>query len=125
MKLAVELPAGTVTEAGTFKAELLSVIVTDTPPLGAVPLRPTVQADEEWAARELGTQVRDVRVTREPVVTLPPLAVMATVLPAGDVPSAFAMPMEAWAVPAEIVTETTAAAPSWIRALFSPVSRHV
>jgi hypothetical protein len=43
VKLALELPAGTVTVAGTLAAEeLLLVSVTEAPPVGATALRVTV-----------------------------------------------------------------------------------
>jgi hypothetical protein len=46
VKVALELPAGTVTEGGTTVLELLSDNVTTTPPAGAVPVRVTVPVEE-------------------------------------------------------------------------------
>jgi hypothetical protein len=64
-------------------------------------------------------------VTDPTIVIEPPVAAIGIVSPAGDVPSAFATPMEVPVVFAEIVTVTTAATPFGIMFVFSPVNKHV
>ena len=58
LKVAEIAAAATVTDAGTFKIELLFARVTLAPPAGAGWVRVTVQVLEDFAARLLGLQDR-------------------------------------------------------------------
>ena len=119
----MELPAGTTTDAGTVKAALLAPTATVAPPGGAAGLRVKTHVDEACEARTLGLQPSDIEVDGTPVVIVPPVAVIGTVLPMGEAPSASATPMDAPDVFVETVTVTTAATPLWIWLAFSPVNR--
>ena len=62
-KLAEDADAGTLTEAGTLRTELLSEIRTVTPPLGAAADRLTVQIPLEPEASVVGEHTSDETVT--------------------------------------------------------------
>ena len=85
VKLAVVAPAGTVTEAGTARAELLSERLTVVPPLGAACDKVTVQLIFPGGVNEVGVHVRLVSAAtpvRFSVVLLEPpfsVAVMVAV----------------------------------------------
>lgn len=88
VKLAVVEPAATVTLAGTVTAKSLLVSVTLWPPVGAAPLRVTVQASVDAPVRDVLAQLRlaTVGLTATPlppnpmeVDFLPPLAALVTV----------------------------------------------
>ena len=59
LNVAVVDVAATVTDAGTFKAVLLLLSVTTTPPVGAGWERVTVQVLDAFCPRFVGLQVRD------------------------------------------------------------------
>ena len=63
VKVAVVLPAATVTEAGTVAAALLLESETDTPPVGAAPLNVTVPVDEVPPVTLVGLSETDDRAT--------------------------------------------------------------
>ena len=57
MKVAVEAPAGTVTDVGTVTLVELELRVTRAPPEGALPVRVTVPTLDEPPGSELGATV--------------------------------------------------------------------
>jgi hypothetical protein len=59
VKVADVAPAGTVTDAGTVRAELVLVKVTIAPPVGAAWLRVTVQVLEETGPRLIELQTTE------------------------------------------------------------------
>lgn len=63
VKFAVVAPAGTVTEDGTVTLELLSDVVTAKPPVGAAPLKVTVQAELPGLFTVEGEQLNPDSVT--------------------------------------------------------------
>ena len=73
VKVAVEAPAATVTEAGTVREVLLSVIVTLEPPVGAACESVTVQVELAPAAIVAGEHWTALTVTGDGAV--PPMAV--------------------------------------------------
>jgi len=82
LKEAAVAPAATETEAGTVRAALLSESETARPPVGAAPVKVTVQAAEPPDDRELGEQVRVERtgITVRPIedVAVVPFKVAVT-----------------------------------------------
>lgn len=69
VKDALEAPPATVTEAGTVSAEVLSEIVTTSPPAGAVAVKVTVQAAEAPDVSVEGLQDRALIKTVGTIVT--------------------------------------------------------
>ena len=74
VKLAVEAPAATVTEAGVVNAELLSERATAEPPLGAAADNVTVQVELAPEATLVGLHCKEETVTGV-VTTAAPTAV--------------------------------------------------
>lgn len=66
--------AGTVTEAGTVRLELVFVKDTLAPPVGALPLSLTVQVELLELPRLAGLQDSELTVGHAPPVTTPPVA---------------------------------------------------
>jgi hypothetical protein len=68
VNVALELPALTVTEAGTTVLELLSDNVTTTPPAGALPFRVTVPVEEVPPVTLVGLSVTPESATEAGVI---------------------------------------------------------
>jgi hypothetical protein len=62
LKVAVVAPAATVTDAGTERVELLLVRVTVAPPVGADPVRATLQVEVPDPVRTAGTHDSEATV---------------------------------------------------------------
>jgi hypothetical protein len=126
-KVAVVAPAGTVTDAGTDKAALLSEIETKAPPAGADPERVTVQVDEPDPVMVDGVQVNEDTVTAGAGTTTTPAEPSAVMeLPAKE--DAMVSPTATDRLrlaPVESVKFTEARTPFGIALAFRPVRRQV
>lgn len=126
IKVAVEAPAGTVTEAGTVNELVLEASATVAPPVGAAPLRATMQPVEADAERDCAAQINFVSCAAALATwILPPVATTASVLPSLVDAMAFvnaAEPLPADEVSVNEMTETT---PSGMSVRFKPLSTHV
>ncbi len=119
-------PAGTVTEAGTERLELLSERATTAPPEGAAPVSETEQVVEPGVAIVVGLQLKALRpLTICGPVTVPPLPLSAIDTPWVETPYAFETAIDELATPEAIVTLTVATVPFAIELAFSPVARQV
>ena len=129
LKLAVLAPAATVTEAGTVKAAMLLERVMIAPPVGAAPLRVTVQAEVELEPKEVGEQVKleIVPVAGAKTEIEPPVPEIAVPIPVGDDPAVPVMVRGATvplaAVPS--VTVAVATVPLPITVAFMPLATQV
>src|SRR5262245_8052768 len=72
VKVTVEEPGETATEAGTVRLALLLVKLTVRPPEGAAPLSVTVQRELAGATKETGAQTRFVTVGCQPSTEMAP-----------------------------------------------------
>jgi hypothetical protein len=88
VKEPVVAAAATVTLAGTVKLALLLVKVTADPPVGAGPLRVTVQALVPGPVKEAGLQVRLLTVT-DGTLTTPPVAEVVSDMAVEEAEDAF------------------------------------
>ena len=90
MKEPVEAAAATVRLPGTVRLALLLVRATEAPPVGAGPLKVTVQALVPAPVREVGVQVRLLTVTPgAAAVTMPPVAEAASAVASGEAAETF------------------------------------
>ena len=70
LNVAVVAPTATVTEAGTVRAALVSLSVTDAPPVGAACVKVTVHVLEAFCPRLVGLHASDDTVTGATRVTV-------------------------------------------------------
>jgi hypothetical protein len=127
LNAAVELPAPTVTEAGTVKMVLLSESETLEPPVGAACVKVTVQADVELATTLLGEHcTAETAGVADWIAIVPPVPETAIAVPSAATPtrpltdSGTLEPLVAASV-----TATVATLPLPITLLFMPLARHV
>lgn len=117
--------AATVTDAGTVRIELLFVRVTAVPPLGAAPLKVTVQTALLELLNVAGAQDRAETVGNEPdPVTTPPVPEMPMPTPALEEATVLLIAMDVLFVPPASETFTTAKTPFEIVLAFAPEIRH-
>jgi hypothetical protein len=113
--------AGTVTEAGVVSRALLSESETTVPPVGAAPLRVTVQVVLPALVTVEGVQDNELRDGAvAPPVTVPPVAETVIALPVPEDPAALVIPIDVLVTPADIVKFTIATAPFGMMAVFMP-----
>jgi hypothetical protein len=125
-------PAGTVTEEGIETLELFFERDTDTPPLGAAPLKVTVQLADPGGVRVPGVQVRLLTVGTEggggcEMLTVPLLPEDGIEPPAAetaDVPE-ICTSLDVAAVPEAMVALTTATTPFAMGVALNPATRQV
>jgi hypothetical protein len=128
--VAVVEPAGTVTDAGIDKLELLSDSATDAPVLGAAALRVTVQVELPGVVINPGLHETELRVTGIEVtgtVTVPPVPKSVRAVPVGSTADVFVTPMAVTGagLTVAIVRLTTATTPFAIVFAFIPEARQV
>jgi hypothetical protein len=114
VKLALLLPAATVTEAGTDKLLELDCSRTAVPPVPAGLLRPTVQMSVPGELNDVVLQDSRLTDTGAPWVTVivPPEEVTGTLLPFRSAAMAFDMPITALVALLVNVVAITATTPS-------------
>ncbi len=124
VKLAALAPAATITEDGTVKLALLLLNATLAPPLGAAPLKLTVQlvlpgvvSADAWHVNALTTVV-------EPTVTWPPEALVAIAAPEEEAATALLIPTLIELLPTG-VRVMVATIPFPMPAVFSPLPTHI
>ena len=124
MNDALVAPAGTVTEAGVVKLALLSERVTTAPPVGAAPLKVTVQVVVPGVLIVAGAQSRLVGVTVPDCVTeiVPELPVRVIEEPVEEAPSTLVSPMVVLPADGESVILTTATVPFPMLLAFMPLA---
>jgi hypothetical protein len=126
VKVAVDVPAATVTEAGTVIDVMLVDSATATPPLGAAWFNVTVQTEDAPALSETGLQAMPLTVTWEGTEMLPPLEFMAIAAPPVDAATGlFTLIRIVPDAVAESVALTIASVPFWIVVVLSPLTRQV
>jgi hypothetical protein len=122
-------PAGTRTEPGTERLALLSDSATEAPPLGAGPLRDTVQVALPGVVTVVGVHAKPLSVGPPldvaDAVTVPPDVEVAMVLPVGDAAEVFVTAIDVLPTPAASVTFTAANVPFAILFAFMPDARQV
>jgi hypothetical protein len=116
-KVAVVLPAPTVTVAGTVNPATLLDSATVAPP---VCVTVTVQVDLPPGPRLVGLHVNPLSVA---AVTAPPAPVSDSEFPEASVPNALVTLIAVLATPDASVTPTTATTPFCIKLAFMPVSK--
>jgi len=128
---AVDDPDGTVTEVGIETLELFFERDTTCPPLGAAALKVTVQLADPGGVRVPGVQLKLVTVGAGgwgcEMVTVPLLLEDGIELPTPDTAEVFEIctTLEVAAVPAAMVTFTTATTPFAIAVVLNPVTRQM
>ena len=127
VKLAVDAPAATVTEAGVVNAELLSEIVTAEPPVGAAADSVTVQVDVAPEAMLEGEHTSlETTGARAWTEMLPPVPEIAIAEPSAEDPTTLLISRGTVApLVAESWTATTATTPLPMRLAFMPLARQV
>jgi hypothetical protein len=128
----VDDPDGTVTEVGIETLELFFERDTTCPPLGAAPLKVTVQLADPGGVRLPGVQLKLVTVGSVggwgcEMVTVPLLLEEGIEVPEADDADApeICTTLEVAAVPAAMVTLTTATTPFAIGVVLNPVARQM
>ena len=114
VKLALLLPAATVTDAGTVKLLELELSITVAPPVPAGLLKVTVQADDPAELNDVGLQYRELTVTGAAawgIVIVPPVVETATDAPAREAPMALDTPISVVVALLVSVNVTTATTP--------------
>lgn len=125
VKVAVVAAAATVTEAGIVSAVVLLASVTAAPPVGAAPLKVTVQAVLPELLNVAGVQDTALTVGRTtPPVTVPPVVVTLMLLPAVEEAIALLTVIGRLVTPVASVTFTTAATPFAMVLAFMPEITH-
>src|SRR5580693_5293680 len=95
LKVADVAPAATVTDAGTERAALVLVRVTAAPPVGAAPVKFTVQVELLELCRVAGKQDSEATVGKTlPPATTPPVVKSTMPSPAGEDAALLLIPME-------------------------------
>jgi hypothetical protein len=129
---AVDDPDGTVTEVGIETLELFFERDTTCPPLGAAPLKVTVQLADPGGVRVPGVQLKLVTVRSVggggcEMVTVPLLLEDGIEVPEADDADVFEIctTLDVAAVPAAMVTLTTATTPFAIGVVLNPATRQV
>jgi hypothetical protein len=127
LKLAVAVPAGTVTAEGTVSIEADRLNATTAPPAGAGPARVIAQFDVPELLSVEGRHTSELILGNGvvPLVTLPPDAVTASASPICEAPRLFVTPIAVSFTPGAIARFTTATTPSGIELLFSPHAMQV
>jgi hypothetical protein len=121
VKVAVVVPAPTLTLAGITKAGLLLARATLVPPTGAAWFRVTVHVVLPLELTLVGLQAKTEIMAGVPIK--PPLAAIWSALPDGEALDALVMAMEVPIVALDSVTVATATTPSGIVFWFIPVSK--
>jgi hypothetical protein len=116
--------AATITDPGTVSAELVLVMVTLAPPVGAAFVSVIVQVVFAFAPTLAAAHCRDETVSGVATVTTPPVLVIAMPLPVGDAPRVLPRPMVAPLLP-ESVTATVATIPSLMVPAFNPAAMQI
>jgi hypothetical protein len=117
-------PAGTSTDEGTVRLELLLLSATVAPPVPAAALNDTEQLDVPGALIAVGLHVRERKDTAEPTLRVPPLAVTVRLVPVGDAANTLVSPMLTLPEEIEGVTLTVASTPFPIAVRFKPLAMH-
>ena len=120
MKVIVLLPAATVTDAGTVKPLTLELSDTVAPPVGAAPLKLTVQVDVAPGASDVAPHDKELMTGAWETVIVPPLAVTVSEAPAAVAAAAFVTPTAAVVAPLVMVTVATPTTPFEIVLEFRP-----
>jgi len=127
LNVAETVAAGTVTDDGTVRVELVLVSVTMAPPPGAAPVRVTVQVEVLVLFKVAGRQDSDVTVgkTIAPPVTMAPAAESRMACPVGDDAALLLIPITVVVTPAAMVRLTTATVPFEMMPAFIPEATQV
>ncbi|HUI77444.1 MAG TPA: hypothetical protein VLY24_05995 [Bryobacteraceae bacterium] len=125
VKLALLLPAATVTDAGTVKLVEFELRVTVAPPVPAGLLKLTVQVEDPAELNDAG-QDRELTVVAAPeTVIVPPVLETATDEPAREAPMALVRLIAAVVAPLVKVAVTTATTPLEIILALMPAATHI
>jgi len=116
-------PAATATLEGTLRLVELLRMPTVVPPLGAIPLRVTVQLEAPGVVIDEGLHATELRPGSEPTVSVPPAALAAEDTPPEE--AAIGLTMPKLMVPAEMegVIATVATTPSAMLFVLRPEAR--
>jgi len=118
-KIAVVLPAATVTEAGTVNAAALLDSVTATPPAGAGAPSEAAHVDDPPGLRDAGAQLSALREGSGGGAG----TTMPSRFPPGSAPNMLVTLIAELVAPDASVTLTTATTPFCITVVFMPASR--
>jgi hypothetical protein len=119
LKLALLDPAKTLTVDGTVRFGLLLESPITVPPVGAAPLKLTVQADVPAVASKVGLQLKELRLGAD---TVPPVAEIGMDVPSAVLATGFVTTI---VVVSETVTVTEPTTPLEIVLRLSPTARQV
>jgi hypothetical protein len=126
VKVAEVAAAKIVTEAGTVNAVLLLLNVTDAPPVGAAPVRATVQVDFPALFRLVGTHDTEETMGKAaPPVTVPPVAFNTIAPPAVEEAMLLLIPIAVVLTPIAITRFTAATVPFGTVPAFNPEATQV
>ena len=126
VKVAEVSAARIVTVAGTVKAALLLLSVTDAPPVRATLARITVQVDFPALLRLVGIHAIDEIVGKmAPPVTVPPVAFSTMAPPAVEEATLLLIPIAVVLTPVAIARLIVASVPFAIMPAFNPEARQV